>query len=213
MAVIEMLDPDNPAAAGRRWEIDAATVIGRGGEADIVLAVSAMSRHHVELRPEPHGWVARDLDSRNGTYLNDRPVEPGADHRLGDGDRLVLAGSVTLRFRDPMATPEVPRIGRLTGVWIDADTGSVWVDAQPVEPPLTTRQLALLMRLYEADGAVVSRADLIAAAWPDQSADGVTDDALAALIKRLRKRLAHYEAGDPVIEILRHRGVRLSPGR
>jgi len=116
---------------------------------------------------------------------------------------------VTLRFRDPMSTPVVPRIGKLTGVWIDPDTEVVWVDAQPVEPPLTDRQFRLLRRLYHADGAVVSRADAIDATWPDADRSGVTDEALTALVKRTRKRLAEFERGDPTIEIVRHRGIRL----
>ncbi len=162
----------------------------------------------MQFTPHPRGWFVADLNSRNGTHLNgvavgDEPV------RLHDGDLLVLAGSLTLRFRDPMATPIAPRIGKLVGVWIDPETDSVWVDARQVEPPLSARQLRLLKLMYEADGQIVTRAEAIDAAWDDANAEGVTDDALAALIKRTRKRLADFENDEPSIEIVRNRGIRL----
>jgi hypothetical protein len=206
--LVELINPDDPAGSSKRWQITDETIVGRGGEAVIVLSLPALSRHHLQLVPRPNGWFAFDLGSRNGSHLNGDPLgqEPT---QLYDGDLLVLAGSVTLRFRDPMATPLAPKIGRLVGVWIDPDTDAVWVDAQQVEPPLTDRQFRLLQRLYLADGAVVARPEAIAAAWHDSDGSGVTDEALTALIKRTRKRLAEFERGEPAIEIVRHRGIRL----
>jgi hypothetical protein len=207
-AVIEFLNPEDVTSTSRRWDVGEPTIVGRGADASIVLNVAAISRHHLQLTPQPRGWYASDLNSRNGTHLNgvaigDEPV------RLHDSDILVLAGSVTLRFRDPMATPIAPRIGRLVGVWIDPETDAVWVDARRVEPPLSARQLRLLKLMYDADGNIVTRADAIDAAWDDANAEGVTDDALAALIKRTRKRLADFENDGPNIEIVRNRGIRL----
>lgn len=207
-AVIEFLNPEDVTSTSHRWDVAEPTIVGRGADATIVLNVAAISRHHLQLTPQPRGWYASDLNSRNGTHLNgvaigDEPV------RLHDSDLLVLAGSVTLRFRDPMATPIAPRIGRLVGVWIDPETDAVWVDARRVEPPLSARQLRLLKLMYEADGDIVSRAEAIDAAWDDANAEGVTDDALAALIKRTRKRLADFENDEPNIEIVRNRGIRL----
>lgn len=207
-AVLELVDPDDPNGSSMRWDVDDVTIIGRGGEASVVLNVAAVSRHHLQLTPRPQGWFVADLDSRNGSFLDGAPLgsDPVAIH---DGALLALAGALTLRFRDPLATPIAPSIGRLIGVWIDPDTAAVWVDARRVEPPLSGRQLRLLQRLYEADGEIVTRLDAIDAAWDDAHAEGVTDDALAALLKRLRKRLAEFENGDPWVEIVRHRGIRL----
>ena len=206
-AVLELVPADDPSTTSKRWDIDAVTIIGRGGESGVVVNVPAVSRHHVQITPRPRGWFASDLDSRNGTFLNG--IMLGADPvLLHDGDQLVLAGAATLRFRDPMATPIAPSIGRLTGVWIDPDTRAVWVDARRVEPPLSARQLRLLECLDAAQGEIVTRLDAIEASWDDANAAGVTDDALAALIKRLRKRLAEFE-NDQHIEIVRHRGLRL----
>lgn len=208
-AVLELVDPNDPAATSKRWDIRESTIIGRGGRATIVLNIPAVSRHHIELTARPHGWFIADLGSRNGTFLGGEALgsEPV---QLHDGDLVVLAGSATLRFRDPLATPIAPAIGRLSGVWIDPKTDAVWVDARQVEPPLSGRQLRLLKCLFDADGAIVARLDAVDAVWDDANADGVTDDALAALLKRLKKRLADFEIGDPWIEIIRHRGIRLN---
>src|SRR5699024_4193325 len=47
------------------------TVIGRGGDADIILEDTGVSRHHLELRTEPDATlVATDLGSTNVTFVD-----------------------------------------------------------------------------------------------------------------------------------------------
>lgn len=47
------------------------TVIGRGGDSDIILEDTGVSRHHLELRTEPGPTlIATDLGSTNGTYVD-----------------------------------------------------------------------------------------------------------------------------------------------
>ncbi|MEE1617937.1 DUF3662 and FHA domain-containing protein [Brachybacterium sp. J144] len=47
------------------------TVIGRGGDADIILEDTGVSRHHLELRADVDGaLVATDLGSTNGTFVD-----------------------------------------------------------------------------------------------------------------------------------------------
>jgi transcriptional regulator with PAS, ATPase and Fis domain len=72
------------------------TVIGRDATADVVLAVSAVSRRHVEIRRDGGDYVARDLGSRNGTLVNGHPVseavlEPLDELRIGDAVLKVVA--------------------------------------------------------------------------------------------------------------------------
>ncbi len=194
---------------GRRWEIHGPTTVGRSDTADLTLTVASLSRRHAELVDVAGRLALRDLGSRNGTAVNGEVVgeEPVI---LADNDEIVLGGAVALRFIDPMATPIGPRIGRLTGVWIDPRTDAVWLDARLVEPPLSARQLQLLRLLDEADGAVVTREQIVAEVWADAAAEGVSDQALAALIKRLRQRLGSPSGSESdVIEIVRGRGLRL----
>ncbi len=207
-AVLELVGEIASGSDISRWEISDSTIVGRGGQADIVLNVPSISRHHMRLDPRSDGWVVVDLDSRNGTFV-DGIATSSEPVRLRDGSELTLAGAVTIRFRDPMATPLAPAIGRLHGVWIDPANDAVWVDARRVDPPLTARQFALLKRLVDANGGVVDRSELVVAAWGEDVIDGVSDDALSALIKRTRKRLAEFEINGPVIDVVKHRGVRI----
>ena len=66
---------------------------------DISLPDQAVSRPHAELRREDDGtWRLTDLDSANGTLLNDIPLDPHAPAALEDGDAITL-GQTTLVFR------------------------------------------------------------------------------------------------------------------
>lgn len=184
------------------------TTIGRDPAHPVCVPISAISRAHAEIERTPHGYVIRDLDSRNGTFVNSVRVDRGG-LPLRDDDEIVLGGSVSFRFVDPMATPMAPAIGRLVGVWIDPDTRTVWVDAQPVEPPLSDRQQALLEVLDAQAGTIVSREEIVDTVWADVAAEGVSAEALDALVKRLKARLRPLQRHGDYLEVTRGRGIRL----
>jgi DNA-binding winged helix-turn-helix (wHTH) protein len=94
-------------------------------------------------------------------------------------------------------------------VWIDTETDAVWVDATRVEPPLSARQLALVKLLDANAGEVVSRTTIVDQVWADVAADGVSDEAVAALIKRLRSRLREGPTGVDYVDVIKGRGIRL----
>jgi EmrB/QacA subfamily drug resistance transporter len=78
------------------------TVVGREGT-DVVLsdATGQLSRKHARFALKDGDPVVEDLDSKNGTYVNDQRII-GA-HRLNAGDRIRLGGT-TLEF-SPGAEP------------------------------------------------------------------------------------------------------------
>ena len=142
------------------------SVIGRAPDNEIPIDAAAVSRRHAAIRRTAHGYLLADLDSRNGTFVNGERLD-GQPQPLRDGDEIVIAGVETLRFVDPLATPMAPAIGRLTGVWIDPDSRAVWVDAQPLEPPLSERQQILLELLAEHEDSLVDRQTIIETVWAD----------------------------------------------
>jgi transcriptional regulator with GAF, ATPase, and Fis domain len=73
----------------------APVVVGRGAGSDVRLADGSLSNHHCRLEPADDGWKVVDLESRNGTFVNDVLVKR---RLLEDGDRLRL-GRVHFRFR------------------------------------------------------------------------------------------------------------------
>jgi ATP/maltotriose-dependent transcriptional regulator MalT len=71
--------------------------IGQASSNDVALTFDpTVSRLHAVLENLPSGWCIRDLNARNGTYLNgervwgERPLRPGDEIRVGN---------TTLRFR------------------------------------------------------------------------------------------------------------------
>jgi len=71
--------------------------IGSAHDADIVLRDSAISGKHASLRYKDEKFMITDLDSTNGTFLNDRS-DPIAREELKDND-IVRIGEVNLKFK------------------------------------------------------------------------------------------------------------------
>jgi predicted component of type VI protein secretion system len=208
-----LVDPGQPE---QRWPLPAADgaqlILGREAPADIVFARAPVSRRHavITVRDGMH-WLA-DLGSRNGTFLRGAAVgtEP---QRLIDGDEVVLGGAVALRFIDPTHTQKGQRIGRLHGIWVDAGSGDVYVDGARIDPPLSAAQTTLLSTLFANEGQVISRDAIVAAVWPSDTPEGISEEAIDGLIKRLRARLREVAPNVDHIELVRGRGVRLrKPG-
>jgi predicted component of type VI protein secretion system len=195
---------------GQQWKLDAEKlVLGREAACDLAFDLPRLSRQHAVITRLERVYYLGDLNSRNGTFVNGQALS-GVAVRLKDGDEIVLGGVLTLRYHDPGETVEGPRLGKLRGVWIDEAARVVWVDAKPVEPPLSAAQFTLLQLLYADSGRVVTRAQLIAAVWPEADPAGVSEEAVDGLIKRLRARLRDT-AGVDYLEILRGQGLRLKP--
>ena len=83
--------PDGPVKYPLTGE---SAVLGRGADATVRIDDRSLSAKHARFDPVPGGWKVVDLESRNGTFVNDVLV---AQKRLEDGDRLRV-GRVLLRY-------------------------------------------------------------------------------------------------------------------
>jgi pSer/pThr/pTyr-binding forkhead associated (FHA) protein len=72
-------------------------VIGRGEEADLRLEDGDASREHAEIVRDLDGVVLRDLGSKNGLVVNDKPARR---RRLRDRDEILI-GATLLLYEDP----------------------------------------------------------------------------------------------------------------
>ena len=72
-------------------------VIGRGEETDLPLPDADASREHCEVLVELEGPMARDLGSKNGLLVNEKPT---SERRLRDRDELTIGATIVV-YEDP----------------------------------------------------------------------------------------------------------------
>jgi hypothetical protein len=77
---------------GMIYDLDGDLVLGRGEEAEIRLEDPFASSRHARIYEQGNIVVIEDLDSTNGSYLNEelletpRPLHPGDRVRIGDSE-------------------------------------------------------------------------------------------------------------------------------
>lgn len=191
--------------AGQRWAIDSDEFfIGRGGECQIVLPERQVSRQHVRITQENGRYILHDLGSKNGTHLNGKIFEGST--QLQDGDEISIALCVKLVFVGTEATIPLTfdppkKEGNLV---IDEAQRAVFLNGTELSPPLSLAQFRLMELLYNANGAVVSRDDIVEVVWPGTDGLGVSEQAIDALIRRLRDRLAEVDEYNYVVTVRGH---------
>ena len=194
---------------GERWIVDREKlVIGRGNDCEVILPERQISRYHAEILHETGKFFLHDLDSKNGTHLNGNQVKGTVP--LNDGDEIQIALCVKLLFVGSDATVPLTTDGMVPRGKLELDIGqrAVLVDKNPLDPPLSLAQFRLLEALYEANGAVVDREHIVDVVWPGTDGIGVTEQAIDALIRRLRDRLTELDDHEYVVTVRGH-GFRL----
>lgn len=193
---------------GLRWTLDKPLLIGREGTCEVVIPDRMVSRFHARVSPTPEGVMLEDLGSKNGTHCNGSPVE--GKLLLQDGDTVQIALAQQFVFLTSDATvPLVEGTDQTGRLKLDNRSRQVWVDERPIDPPLSALQFHVLRVLYENQGQVISREQLVNEAWGEDEAVGVSDQALDALLRRLRDRIAALDPTRPYITTVRGHGVRL----
>jgi diguanylate cyclase (GGDEF)-like protein len=90
-ACLVKIYPPGPGMGARFILGEAPVLIGRGKDCDIRLNDHSVSRTHARLSPVTDGYCAVDLQSTNGTFVNDLPAGEG---HLRDGDYLRVGSSI-----------------------------------------------------------------------------------------------------------------------
>jgi DNA-binding winged helix-turn-helix (wHTH) protein len=203
-----LLIAQNGPLKGQRWIINKPLMVGRETTCEIVVVDRMVSRFHARITPTSDGMVLEDLDSKNGTHRNGNLVI--GQVLLQDGDTVQIALAQQFLFLTSDATvplsEDEAHPGRLR---LDMRSRRVWVDDQLIDPPLSALQFHVLSVLYENQGQVVDRQQLVTNAWGEEQAVGVSDQALDALLRRLRDRIAAVDPVHPYILTVRGHGIRL----
>lgn len=194
--------------SGQRWMVDKPLMIGRDPDCDIVINNRQVSRFHARVMPGKPGVEIEDLGSKNGTLLNGEPLF--GKMVLQDGDTLIMAEAIEFQFINSDATmPLGEAHTKLQRLMVDFGSRQVWVNNKQVNPALSAQQFLLLHHLYQNVGNVASRAELIEVVWGADQAAGVTEQALDAVVRRLRERLREMDPDFNYIVTVRGHGVKL----
>jgi len=107
--------------------------------------------------------------------------------------------------------PFIPVAERL--ILLDNAAHRVYISGNELLPPLSKSQFDLLQAMYIKTGEVISREEAITAVWGSIT-EGVSEQALDALVRRLRERLSQIDTTHEFIVTMRGHGFRLdNPAR
>jgi DNA-binding response OmpR family regulator len=135
---------------------------------------------------------------------------------LRDGDVIQIAFAQQFIYLSSDATMPL-EMGEMEGMTptqegllrLEKGSRQVWIGNQELLPPLSASQFQLLEMLYDHQERVIARKDIIAEIWGADNAVDVSEQALDALVRRLRDRLAAIEPSHPFIITVRGHGLRL----
>jgi DNA-binding winged helix-turn-helix (wHTH) protein len=196
---------------GSRWTLESERfTIGRSPDCELCIPDRQVSRHHARIRKSIEGFVLEDLKSKNGTHLNGVLItEPVM---LQDGDVIQIAVAMRLIYVGTEATiplaMDVKQMG-LGKLRLDPQAHRIWIGQEEIDPPLSPPQYRLIALLYENPDRIVSREEIVEKVWPDSRGEGVSEQAIDALVRRLRDRLAEYDPKHTYIITVRGHGFRL----
>ncbi len=197
--------------ANQHWVINEdETIIGRDDVCTIVIPERQISRQHIRIVRTESVYQVEDLESRNGTWVNGQKLTGKRD--LYDGDEIHIALAVRILFIGSGATAPLPFElpdhigGRLR---IDREARRVFIGDEELDPPLSLPQYRLIELFYNRNGHICTRDEVVEAVWPDVMGEGVSEQAIDALIRRLRDRLAEHDPDNQYIITVRGHGFRL----
>jgi DNA-binding response OmpR family regulator len=182
--------------------------MGRLQDNTIVIGDRLASRRHAMLERQHGQYAIRDVGSRNGTFVNgERISEPLV---LRDGDEIQVGLEFKALYIDPEATGALvtEAIVRGRGLWLDEEKREVWVQGSRLVPSVSKAQFSLLALLHQQPGRVFARDEIIAAVWPDDASQGVSDETIDALVGRLRRRIGGLDPAHQYVVTVRGHGFR-----
>jgi pSer/pThr/pTyr-binding forkhead associated (FHA) protein len=100
-----MLEIVEGPGAGTQFDVSRPLVIGRDDTADLVIEDSQASRRHARIEPTAHGAIVEDLQSTNGTFINDNELHGRSE--LGPDDELLI-GVTVMVVRTPQQVERQP---------------------------------------------------------------------------------------------------------
>ncbi|MBN2656622.1 MAG: FHA domain-containing protein [Spirochaetales bacterium] len=81
---------------GKRISLTSRITIGRASNCDVVIDDMLVSREHTEIQQIKTDFYIKDLNSRNGTFVNDIKVPKGKYIKLSPNDIIRLGSKIEI---------------------------------------------------------------------------------------------------------------------
>jgi len=81
---------------GRRINLTSQITIGRSSSCDVVIDDMLVSREHAQIQQIKATFFIKDLDSRNGTFVNNNKVPKGKYLKLKTNDIIRLGSKIEI---------------------------------------------------------------------------------------------------------------------
>jgi hypothetical protein len=105
------------------YELSAETIVGRASGATVRLTQPYVSSHHASVRwTERHYWELRDLQSKNGTYVNGARVGHGAKVKLESKDEIGFGSTSDTYVVEDVSAPRPMLMA------VDAELSPIFLD-------------------------------------------------------------------------------------
>ena len=189
-------------------------IVGAAPTSDIFLGNPYISRMHAQIMKDGDHFQVRDLDSKNGTYLNGNRLN-GDGHQLRSGDRIEFAeGQVVLRFLSRGSTVTLTSAHAVEGggLVVDPKSREVWVKGKKLDSLLSRKEFDVLYLLSQKRGQACSKDDIAAVGWPERDRGDVGDQEIEQSIRRLRLRIEPDPSNPEFITTVRGYGYKLAQG-
>lgn len=198
---------------GFRWSLANEIIIGRTSACDISISNQQVSREHARVYIVEKGAALEDLGSKNGTFHNGKPVTDVVDLEEGDVIQIALAQEFIFFGQDatvPLSPDDFESsvISYFRRIRLENSSRRTWILNRELTPPLSALQFNLLTLLLESHGRILTRTEVINSVWGARESVGVTDQALDALTRRLRERIAEIDPDFHYILTVRGQGFR-----
>lgn len=90
-ACLVLIYPPGPDM-GKRFPLEKDDIVlGRGADCDIMVDRDSVSRRHARVFRAGNNWIVEDLNSTNGSYVNDQLIQR---HPLRDSDFLKIGAAI-----------------------------------------------------------------------------------------------------------------------
>jgi hypothetical protein len=167
-------------------------------------------------------WEQLSRDDRDALL---RFVTRGSRPPLDEAMQVLVRKGILVSHRSPSGEDESPAVfGELfagyarrqhrvqqtvrPGVYVDVDSGDVWVDGKRA-PVLTDHEYRLLLLLYGRVNKIVTRDDVAEAVWGADYMENIDDARCDKLLSRLRGKIEADPANPKYLATVRGRGYKL----